>query len=154
MLGDLTEMQMDHLLRMECVGRIGCYDGNRCYVVPVAYVFHEGFLYAHSGLGMKIEIMRERREVCFQVDHIEDLANWQSVIAWGTYEELEGVEAETGITLLVERLTPLISAKGGPLPHPWDDHGGSSEHILHRASRHGVVFRIRITDQTGRYERR
>ena len=30
------------------------------------------------------------RRVCFEVDHIRDLGNWQSVIAWGRYEELAG----------------------------------------------------------------
>ena len=154
MIGDLTEGQMDHLLRTEYVARIGCHDGDRSYVVPVSYVFHDGFLYGHSGLGLKIEIMRVHRSVCFEVDHIDDLANWQCVIAWGVYEELEGAEAETAIALLVGRLTPLISEKGGSLPHPWNGHGGSTEHILHRASRHGVVYRIRVTEMTGRYETR
>ena len=154
MIGDLTEGQMDHLLRTEFVARIGCHDGNRSYVVPVSYVFHDGCLYGHSGLGLKIEIMRVHRNVCFEVDHIDDLANWQSVIVWGTYEELESAEAETAMALLVGRLTPLISENGGRLPHPWNGHGGSTEHILHRASRHGVVYRIRVTDKTGRYETR
>jgi nitroimidazol reductase NimA-like FMN-containing flavoprotein (pyridoxamine 5'-phosphate oxidase superfamily) len=154
MIGDLSERQIDHLLRTEVVGRIGCQEGGRIYVVPISYVYHEGDLYGHSGLGMKIEMMRQNPQVCFEVDHVNDLANWQSVIVWGTYEELEGEEAEKAMHLLVGRLTPLISEEGGHLPHPWNDHGGSTEHILHRASRHGVVFRIRITEKTGRYEQR
>lgn len=154
MIGDLTESQIDHLLRTECVTRIGCHDGTRSYVVPVTYVFHDGCFYAHSGLGLKIEIMRAHPEVCVEVDHIDDLATWQSVIAWGIYEELEGAEAETAMALLVGRLIPLIAESGGRLPHPWNGHSGSTEHILHRASRHGVVYRIRVTDKTGRYETR
>lgn len=154
MIGELSESQIDHLLRTEYIVRIGCYDKDRCYVVPISYVYHDGCLYGHSGLGLKIESMRANPNVCFEIDHIEDLSTWQSVIAWGTYEELEGAEAETGMALLVDRLTPLISDKGGRLPHPWNEHGGSTEHILHRASRHGVVFRIRISDKTGRYETR
>lgn len=154
MIGDLTVSQMEQLLRMEYIARIACHDGVRSYVVPVSYVYHDNCFYAHSGLGLKIEIMREHRDVCFEIDHIDDIANWQSVIAWGTYEELEGEEADTAIDLLVGRLTPLISEKGGRLPHPWNGHGGSTEHILHRASRHGVVYRIRVTDMTGRYETR
>ena len=82
------------------------------------------------------------------------LANWKSVIGWGTFEELEGAEAEAAMARLVEHLTPRISAVGGKFPHPWDAHGGAAEHILHRASRHGVIFRIRVAEKTGRYETR
>ena len=155
MIGDLTQAQIDHLLQTESVARIGCHNGERCYVVPVSFVWHEACLYGHSGLGLKIEIMRAHPNVCVEIDHIDDLANWQSVIAWGEYEELEGAEAEAAMSLLVARLTPLISQTGGSsLPHPWNDHGGSTEHILHRASRHGVIFKIRINEKTGRFEAR
>ena len=154
MIGDLSESQINHLLTTEFVARIGCHDGERSYVVPISYVYHEGCLYGHSGLGLKVEIMRANPSVCVEIDHIDDLADWQSVIAWGTYEELEGTEAGVAMALIVGRLAPLISDKGGRLPRPWDDHGGSAEHILHRASRHGVIFRIRIAQKTGRYETR
>jgi nitroimidazol reductase NimA-like FMN-containing flavoprotein (pyridoxamine 5'-phosphate oxidase superfamily) len=152
MIGDLNEIQIDHLLHTEFVARIGCHDGERGYIVPISYAYQDGCLYGHSGLGLKVEIMRANPSVCIEVDHIDDLAQWQSVIAWGTYEELEGSDAEAAMALLVGRLAPLIAEEGGRLPHPWNDHGGSTEHILHRASRHGVIFRIRITDKTGRYE--
>ena len=154
MIGDLTERQMVRLLQTEAVGRLGCHDEDRTYVVPISYVYHKGCIYGHSGLGMKVEMMRANPQVCFEVDHIENLANWQSVIAWGTYEELDGEEADRAMALLVGRLTPLISEQGGYLPHPLNGHGGSTEHILHRASRHGVVYRIQITEKTGRYEKR
>jgi nitroimidazol reductase NimA-like FMN-containing flavoprotein (pyridoxamine 5'-phosphate oxidase superfamily) len=154
MIGDLNKIQIGHLLNTEFVARIGCHDGERSYVVPVSYVYHDGCLYGHSGLGLKVEMMRANPSVCVEIDHISDLANWQSVIAWGTYEELEGDEAETATALLVRRMTEVISDKGGRLPHPWNNHGGSVEHILHRASRHGVIFRIRISERTGRYETR
>jgi len=32
--------------------------------------------------------MRKNPEVCFQLDVIENLASWRSVICWGTFEEL------------------------------------------------------------------
>lgn len=153
MIGDLPKHEMKQLLSTELVARIGCHDGCRTYVVPTFFAFKEGCLYGHSGLGMKVEIMRAHPDVCFEVDHIDDLANWRSIIATGVYEELEGDEAETAAALLVERLTPLIPAMGDRPPHPWSQHDGSAHHILHRASRHGVFYRIRVTSMTGRYER-
>lgn len=154
MVSELNARQIEQILQKEVVGRLGCHANELTYVVPIAYVYRDGCLYGHSGLGTKIDIMRTNPNVCFEVDHMEDLANWQSVIAWGTYEELEGEEADSAMELLVGRLAPLVSGQRGKLPHPWNGHGGSTEHILHKASRHGVVFRIRITEKTGRYETR
>jgi uncharacterized protein len=39
-------------------------------------------------------MMRRNPEVCFEVDRVEDLVNWDSVIGWGTYEERYGSQAE------------------------------------------------------------
>lgn len=154
MIGDLNVHQIEQVLKSEVIGHLGCHTGERTYVVPVSYVYRDGNLYGHSGLGMKIEMMRENPQVCFQVEQIDDLANWRSVILWGMFEELDGEETEQVTQMLVERLTPLIPPESGSHPHPWNEHGGSSEHILHRASRHGLLYRIRISEMTGRYEQR
>ena len=45
-------------------------------------------LYAHSLEGLKISIMRKNPTVCFQVDTMKDMADWESVLLWGTFEEL------------------------------------------------------------------
>lgn len=154
MTGDLSPGECELLLREEIVGRLGCYAEGKIYVVPIAFAYHEGCLYGHSGPGMKIEMMQANPVVCFEVDQRKDLANWRSVIAWGVYEELSGVEAEQAVVLLTERLTPLTAGAAGRLPHPWDEQHAGATHVLHRASRHGFVFQIRITEMTGRYEQR
>lgn len=38
--------------------------------------------------GQKLHMMRANPFVCFEVEDIDDLANWHSVIAWGVFEEL------------------------------------------------------------------
>ena len=43
-------------------------------------------LYCHSGEGLKLQMMRANPSVCFEVDRHENLANWQSVIAQGTFD--------------------------------------------------------------------
>ena len=58
-------------------------------------------------------MMRENPEVCFEVEQVDNLASWRSVIAWGTYEELHGSEAKKAMGLLVERVMPLMAS---PLP--------------------------------------
>jgi nitroimidazol reductase NimA-like FMN-containing flavoprotein (pyridoxamine 5'-phosphate oxidase superfamily) len=56
---------------------------------------------------MKLRMMRANAEVCFQVDHRMSLSEWQSVIAWGTFGELQGTDATWAIVPVLNRLLPL-----------------------------------------------
>lgn len=88
MLGELDGLQIEDLLMSLPVGRIGCHAEGITYIVPINYVYENDTIYAHSKKGMKMDIMRKNPDVCFQVDAIDDLLNWESVIAWGKFEEI------------------------------------------------------------------
>ncbi|MEX2047622.1 MAG: pyridoxamine 5'-phosphate oxidase family protein [Chloroflexota bacterium] len=142
MLGTLDEKQIDHLLRSETVGRIGVHADGRTYVVPTSYVYDGDAIYGHAAEGLKVRMMRQSRSVCFEVDRIDDMANWRSVIAWGTYEELSGDVAIAAMNLLRSRLAPITASEtAGPAG---------------RAGRDGseVAYRIKLTERTGRFEKR
>lgn len=83
MLGKLNTDQVDAVLTANITGRIGCTDGTQVYVVPVSYAFNGDYLIAQSKEGMKIDLMRAHSQVCFQVDEIDDYANWRSVVTLG-----------------------------------------------------------------------
>ena len=53
-------------------------------------------------------MMRANPFVCFEVEQIDDLANWRSVIARGVFEELAGKDDQRALQLLVNRLMPLL----------------------------------------------
>ena len=144
MIRALASEEIERVLRAEVVGRIGCRAGDRTYVVPVCYAYQDGAIYAHSAYGQKIEMMRQNPRVCFEVDHVEDLVNWNSAICWGTYEELHGAEAEHALRLLRERLSM-------DLPRILE-HG---ELAAEAAAGDGepVVYRIHLTETSGREER-
>ena len=100
MLGELNRAEIEQTLRTQAVGRIGCHANARTYVVPITYVYHgQAGIYFHSLDGLKIQMMRANPSVCFEVDVVYDLANWQSVIAWGRFEELTGEAAAKGLSL-------------------------------------------------------
>jgi len=149
MLGELVREQIEHLLHSEIVGRIGCHAEGRTYVVPVNYVYDGEFLYGHAAAGMKLRMMRANPEVCFQVDHRAGLSDWQSVIAWGTFEELQGHEATRAMELLLDRLLPLLGSEGVPATR--DEAratlaaGTPVEHL--------AIYRIRLHERTGRFEK-
>jgi uncharacterized protein len=157
MLGELTTDQIEELLQSEVIGRIGCQRDGRVYIVPVTYAYHDGFIYGHSGDGLKVEMLRSNPSMCFEVEHIDDVANWRTVIGWGHYEELYGADALAGLQLLVNRLVPLMtSATAQP------SHGLATDAAASRSKGHGtdtvtpgvVIYRVLLTEKNGRYEMR
>lgn len=146
MLGELTEHEIERLLHDEVLARIGCHATGLTYVVPVTYAYDGESMVGHSRDGMKLRMMRENPDVCVEVDHMDDLANWRSVIAWGRYEELIGVEAIKAMQKLVLRMTPLLTSETAISTHGL----GSS----HTSTERAALYRIRLTRKTGRFERR
>jgi nitroimidazol reductase NimA-like FMN-containing flavoprotein (pyridoxamine 5'-phosphate oxidase superfamily) len=132
----MSNDEIETTLRRHRVGRIGCSANDRPYVVPITYAYDGVFVYGYSGLGRKIEVMREQPLVCFEVDEIDGDASWRSVIAEGLYEELaQGEERRAA-------LARLVPGDGSGVPRTMD--GGGSI----------VVFRLRLTERSGRFERR
>jgi hypothetical protein len=149
MLGVLTNVEIDELLATEVVARVGCHANGRTYVVPITYVYEGGALLAHSGDGLKIDMMRRNPLVCVEVDHLDNLANWRSVIAWGRYEELNGEVAFTALEKLARRLEAVVVSETS-LPAPGHRPGAGAEPPAHGV----VIYRIQLTEKTGRFESR
>jgi len=149
-LGTLDQAQIDRVLRSEVVGRIGCHADGRTYVVPITYAYDGQNILCHSIDGMKLRLMRANPHVCFEVEHIDNMANWLSVIAWGAFEELSGKDAEEALRRLVSRLMSLaVSETIEPLREV------VSRTYAAKAGNGGpaAVYRIRLEERTGRYER-
>jgi hypothetical protein len=150
MIGSLNESEIDELLRAETIGRLGCSAEGRVYVVPVTYVFDQGCVYGHSAIGMKIRMMRANPAVCFEVDRVFSQSNWQSVIAWGTYEELRDNDAMKCIELLLGRLGPVVIGLAGL---PSNGLSAPLVTLAHQLVQQGVAYRICLSERTGRFER-
>jgi uncharacterized protein len=140
MLGDLDAAQCEDLLRSEVIARIGCLSDGRVYVVPVTYVYDGTYVYGHAMDGAKLRAMRANPHVCVEVEHVDDLSNWRSVIAWGTFEECDGPDWDAGFAMLAERIMPLLTL---PANQPPPDLS-----VLRR----GSVYRIKLGLMTGRFE--
>jgi nitroimidazol reductase NimA-like FMN-containing flavoprotein (pyridoxamine 5'-phosphate oxidase superfamily) len=148
MLGKLTMPEIERLLTKEVLGRIGCSDGIMVYVVPISYAYDGEYIYCHTHEGLKIDIMRKNPAVCFEVDHLQDMANWQSVIAHGRFEELKAPQLRIdALQRLHGRVLPLVSSETTHLSHDWPFAPAELDKI------EGVTFRIRLEEKTGRYEK-
>jgi nitroimidazol reductase NimA-like FMN-containing flavoprotein (pyridoxamine 5'-phosphate oxidase superfamily) len=148
MIESLSRLQCEQLLASQLIGRIGCHSSGKLYIVPITYAFHEGYIYAHSNEGLKIKMMRKNPKVCFEVECVENMGNWRTVILWGKYEELKTqlVQAKA-INILHERFAPFHVSES-VRPHPYTH---APDYI--EKERKAVVYRILIEDITGKYEK-
>jgi len=142
--GELTREQIDSVFYRQTVGRIGCHAAGRTYIVPITYAYDGEFIYCHSLPGMKISMMRENPNICFEVEEVENKRDWRTVIAWGTYHELEGEAAAKAIRLLIKQNIPYLTNQ---IVTP------TGKHRTHQPKESPVLFRIRVIDCTGRFER-
>ncbi|REE07702.1 nitroimidazol reductase NimA-like FMN-containing flavoprotein (pyridoxamine 5'-phosphate oxidase superfamily) [Winogradskyella pacifica] len=148
MLGYLNNKQIEHVLQSLIIGRIGCHADDRTYVVPVTYAYDGKYIYGHTKEGLKISMMRKNPMVCFEVDVMENMSNWRSVIAWGKFEELKSPEQrKEGLKILMNAVMPLMTGET-TISHPMSD-----SHQKTIEAMKGVVYRIELTNKTGRYEK-
>jgi nitroimidazol reductase NimA-like FMN-containing flavoprotein (pyridoxamine 5'-phosphate oxidase superfamily) len=148
MSGNLSPQEIEQVLHKQVLGRIGCHAEDTTYIVPINFAYDDEFIYCYTQPGMKINLMRSNPQVCFQTDVVENMANWQSAIVWGRFEELtEDDERQKALKKLRDHVMPLATSERIQQSRDWpfnDDDGNVVK---------GIVFRIRITKKTGRYER-
>ena len=150
MLRKLNDAQIEHLLKSQLIGRIGCHSDGVTYIVPVNYIYDGFNIYCHSAKGMKIEMMRKNPEVCFEVDDIKTITNWQSVIAWGRFEEIiDMTEKQDILQKLSDRLMPNMVDDSIPPSHGFVDEEGDVGLEVEL-----ILYKIILNRKTGRFEKR
>lgn len=148
MAGYLTEDQMKEMLKTNSIGRIGCHDGAKNYVVPVGYLYDGSSILIHSPVGRKIRMMRKHPDVCFEVDEIKNFRDWKSVIAWGRYVELnDEEEKKEAMQAFVDQMMNLKLYDSAPSPETMPFRMHPRSHILST-----VIYKIEIEKMTGRFE--
>jgi len=146
MLGSLTKNQCERVLLSELVGRIGCHVSGKMYIVPLSYVFEKGYLYAHAKEGLKITMMRKNPNVCFQVDQIDDMAHWRSVVIWGKFEEITTPAAQDKTLELLDDRFKVYNTSESVKPV----FNTTGQELL--KEKKPVLFRIAVDEMTGRFE--
>jgi nitroimidazol reductase NimA-like FMN-containing flavoprotein (pyridoxamine 5'-phosphate oxidase superfamily) len=148
MFGKLGEDAIETVLHHQVIGHIGCHANDITYVVPISYAYQNGCIYAHAEEGMKIDMMRQNPQVCFEVYRMENMGNWQCVIGWGNYQEITDEKERTAaLQILLKRDLPIITSKTVQLTADWPFVPQDLNEI------EGIVFQIMLEKKTGRFER-
>lgn len=139
MVGKMNDNQIINVLQSQLIGRLACYADKKLYMVPITYAYQDGYIYCHSKDGLKIKMMNQNPEVCFEVDDIENMNSWRCVIIWGQYEKLDGKNAQANARqILNDRIEPF-SIGETVVPYIRQD-------VPH-------TFRIKIKEKSGRFEK-
>lgn len=96
MITNLETNECQFILSNNYIGHLGYIFQDKPFVVPITYFFDEkeNHIICYSGEGHKIQAMRKNNRVSLQVDEIDSVNNWKSVLAHGTFKLYFGNEAK------------------------------------------------------------
>lgn len=130
---DLTDAESRELLARNHVGRLAYQIDNRVSIVPLGYAYHDEWLACRTQEGSKVSVLRQSPYVAFEVDEIEGMFDWTSVVVQGSWYEEDRPTPGRDMTLAALReVAPTILTPGDPAPE------------------RDVLFRVHIREITGR----
>jgi nitroimidazol reductase NimA-like FMN-containing flavoprotein (pyridoxamine 5'-phosphate oxidase superfamily) len=138
----LDRAEMDAILERNHVGRMAYERRGRVEIEPIHYVYADGWLYLRTSHGEKYRSMAESFfsvvPVAFEVDEVEELFRWRSVVVHGSaylvpHPGEGGDPAQwSGAVAQLRKLLPEALTGSDPMPA------------------RNLVFRIAVQEATGR----
>ena len=113
MIRDLTSETCIELLRTTCIGRLAYIAHDVPYAIPITYYYYQpnNSIISYSLEGHKIISMRKKNTVSLQVDDIETVNRWKSVLVHGEFEELTGSNAKKLLNEFSKGVKEIINSK-------------------------------------------
>jgi len=144
---DLTTSECLRLLKTNYTGHLGYICQDKPYILPMTYYYDKDdhSLISYSSDGHKIDAMRKNTAVSLLVEEIKSSNNWQSVMAHGTYEELQGSDAKFKLHQFTEGVKNLILSKENRKTEFISEF---SSKLYSRET--PTVYRIKILEVTGK----
>ena len=134
----LDPAEADALLRRGTVGRLAVSAGRQVDVQPIHYAWDGAWIYGRTSPGAKLEMLRHSPWVAFEVDEVNGIFDWRSVVVHGALyliatdgPELERRARRRGVALLAD-VVPGTGSAADPVPF------------------RTVLFRIHADEITGR----
>ena len=135
---ELTRDECDAVLGRNHLGRIAFSFHDRVDIEPIHYVHHGEWIFVRTAPGAKIMTVAHNRWVAFEVDEVDDLFEWRSVVVRGSVYLLDPEGSKQDKAALAEAVELLRS-------------------VVPKAFRPGdpvafryLILRIHVDDVTGR----
>lgn len=119
---ELSRTECEDLLARHNMGRLAFAAGARVDIEPINYVFSYGWIYCRTSQGTKTAILAHHRWAAFEVDEVDGLFDWRSVVVHGAVHFLDSdspaVDVHSfshGLELL-RALVPGTGTEQDPVP--------------------------------------
>lgn len=135
---ELTRDEIETILARNNVGRIAYSFRDRVDIEPINYVYSDGWLYGRTSPGTKLSTIQRNYWIAFEVDEVDSLTEWRSVVVHGGFYVIRPtgtdatIEAWEHAVSLLRELWPDMLTERDPFAHRW------------------VVFRIALQEVRGR----
>lgn len=140
LIHELTKEECLEVLRRNTLGRLACVQDGQPYIVPVSFNLDGSDIYGFATVGQKIHWMRANPLVCLEVEEIADRRQWTTVVAFGSYEELNDSEEHAAAK---QRAHELFAGRD----RWWEPATGKTPS---REPHAAVLYRINVHRLTGR----
>ena len=101
---------------------------------------------SYSSEGHKIKSMRQNPNISFTVTEIDSVNQWRSVLAHGTFEELDSADAKFYLHEFAEGVKKIIRRKEAKYPQAISEFSSKLD-----SEKMPVVYRIVIDEFMGKY---
>ncbi|HKW48055.1 MAG TPA: pyridoxamine 5'-phosphate oxidase family protein [Gemmatimonadaceae bacterium] len=134
----LSRAECESLLERNKVGRLAFTFHDRVDIEPVHYLYADGWLHGRTSTGTKVATLLHHPWVAFEVDEVQGLFDWQSVVVHGAVyiPDVDGSASDRsaymGTLELIRELVPDALEESDPTPA------------------RQVLFRIHVDEMTGR----
>lgn len=119
---ELSLEESEELLSRHQVGRLAYTLRNHVDIVPIHYVYDDGWIYVRSAMGQKLMSVFRSPWVAFEVDEVENISSWMSVVVHGSVQVLDPEGPEVEVKALqkaikaLRRLNPQALRPGDTSP--------------------------------------
>ena len=82
---ELSRDEVEETINRNRVGRIAFSFHDRVDIQPIHYIYERGWLYGRTSEGEKIYTLKHNQWIAFEIDEVNDLFEWRSVVVHGSF---------------------------------------------------------------------
>ncbi len=81
---ELRRAEIEEILLRNKIGRLAFSFHDRVDVQPIHYIYERGWLYGRTSEGNKIASLTQNQWVAFEIDEVNDVFDWRSIVIHGS----------------------------------------------------------------------
>lgn len=82
---ELSRDEIEETITRNRVGRLAFSFHDRVDIQPIHYIYERGWLYGRTSEGEKIYTLKHNQWIAFEIDEVNDLFDWRSVVVHGSF---------------------------------------------------------------------